>query len=50
MSAKARAALPPYDPQLATLAQAAPAGDGWLHELKYDGYRIGVRLGGRSSS
>jgi bifunctional non-homologous end joining protein LigD len=44
MPAKARAALPAYDPQLATLAQAAPAGDGWLHELKYDGYRIGVRL------
>jgi bifunctional non-homologous end joining protein LigD len=44
MPAKARAALPPYDPQLATQAEAAPAGEGWLHELKYDGYRIGVRL------
>src|SRR3954454_7239572 len=44
MSAKARAALPPYDPQLATLVKEPPEGDGWLHELKYDGYRIGVRL------
>lgn len=27
-------------PQLATLAQHAPSGDGWLHELKFDGYRM----------
>jgi len=44
MPAKARSALPPYDPQLATLVKVAPAGDDWLHELKYDGYRIGLRL------
>src|SRR3954452_16670404 len=44
MPAKARAALPAYDPQLATLVKTAPAGDDWVHELKYDGYRIGVRL------
>jgi bifunctional non-homologous end joining protein LigD len=25
--------------QLARLVDAAPAGDGWLHEIKYDGYR-----------
>jgi bifunctional non-homologous end joining protein LigD len=43
MSAK-RSALPAYDPELATLAKIAPAGDDWLHELKYDGYRIGLRL------
>src|SRR5262245_48540881 len=30
-----------YDPQLATLVKAPPAGDQWLHEIKYDGYRIG---------
>jgi len=29
-----------FAPQLATLVDAAPAGDGWLHEIKYDGYRI----------
>jgi bifunctional non-homologous end joining protein LigD len=38
------APLPPYAPQLATLVKAAPQGDVWLHELKYDGYRIGARL------
>src|SRR5215813_6430269 len=27
-------------PLLATLAEAAPAGDNWLHEIKFDGYRI----------
>ena len=27
-------------PQLATLVDAAPAGDDWLHEIKYDGYRL----------
>ena len=26
-------------PQLATLVDAVPAGNGWLHEIKYDGYR-----------
>ena len=33
-----------YQPQLATLVKAPPEGDGWLHEIKYDGYRIGCRL------
>jgi bifunctional non-homologous end joining protein LigD len=27
-------------PQLATLRSGAPAGDKWLHEIKYDGYRV----------
>jgi len=30
--------------QLATLVKHPPAGDGWLHELKFDGYRILARL------
>jgi bifunctional non-homologous end joining protein LigD len=30
-----------YDPQLATIVQTPPSGDLWLHEIKYDGYRIG---------
>jgi bifunctional non-homologous end joining protein LigD len=34
-----------YSPQLATLVKEPPAGDGWLHEIKYDGYRIGCRIG-----
>src|SRR5665213_610860 len=29
---------------LATLFKAAPAGDGWLHEIKYDGYRMLARV------
>ncbi|MBX3342603.1 MAG: DNA ligase D [Nitrospira sp.] len=31
-------------PQLATLVTAAPEGEDWVHELKYDGYRILCRL------
>jgi len=30
-----------YAPQLATLAKMPPEGDRWLHEIKFDGYRIG---------
>lgn len=38
--------VPP--PQLATLVDAAPDGDAWLHEIKYDGYRLlGVLEDGR---
>lgn len=33
--------LPPFvGPQLATLVDQAPEGDRWLHEVKYDGYRL----------
>jgi hypothetical protein len=32
--------------QLATLVDAMPAGDRWIHEMKYDGYRILVAVGG----
>jgi bifunctional non-homologous end joining protein LigD len=31
-------------PQLATLVAAPPAGPDWLHEIKFDGYRILARL------
>jgi bifunctional non-homologous end joining protein LigD len=34
-------ALPP---ELATLVDRAPGGDEWLHEMKYDGYRILARI------
>ena len=27
-------------PALATLVDAVPTGDGWMHEVKYDGYRL----------
>lgn len=33
------------EPQLATLADAVPSGAGWLHEMKYDGYRALVAVG-----
>jgi bifunctional non-homologous end joining protein LigD len=35
---------PPYNPQLALLVKDAPDGDGWLHEVKLDGFRIGCAL------
>lgn len=39
------AALPRFvPPQLATLVDQAPEGDAWLHEIKFDGYRILCRL------
>jgi bifunctional non-homologous end joining protein LigD len=31
-------------PQLATLKSKAPKGGQWLHEIKYDGYRVQVHL------
>ena len=31
-------------PSLATLRTAAPSGAGWVHEIKFDGYRIQARL------
>ncbi|MGH7065279.1 MAG: non-homologous end-joining DNA ligase [Stellaceae bacterium] len=41
----AAAALPGWiPPQLTQLVDAAPDGDAWLHEIKYDGFRIHARL------
>jgi bifunctional non-homologous end joining protein LigD len=31
-------------PQLASLRSKPPAGDNWLHEIKYDGYRLQIHL------
>jgi bifunctional non-homologous end joining protein LigD len=40
-----RAALPrTLRPELATLVEAAPQGDDWLHEIKLDGYRVLCRI------
>ncbi|WP_426265731.1 DNA ligase D [Sphingomonas sp. LHG3443-2] len=37
---------PPFqEPQLATLADTPPTGSGWLHEYKYDGYRLLLSVG-----
>jgi ATP-dependent DNA ligase len=39
------AALPEWiPPQLTQLVEAAPEGDQWLREIKFDGYRMHARL------
>ncbi|WP_281408994.1 DNA ligase D [Mesorhizobium sp. B2-8-9] len=43
----AKLAPPAFRPvQLAKLVDTVPPGDRWIHEMKYDGYRILVALGG----
>jgi ATP-dependent DNA ligase len=40
-----RASLPTWiKPQLAALVKTAPDGADWLHEIKFDGYRMHARL------
>ncbi|MEX0760265.1 MAG: non-homologous end-joining DNA ligase, partial [Tistlia sp.] len=41
-SRKGKGGKPPdfVPPQLATLVEEAPAGEGWLYETKFDGYRM----------
>ena len=42
-----RARLPAtLAPMLATLVKATPTGEGWVHEIKYDGYRMLARVEG----
>ncbi|HEY5803516.1 MAG TPA: DNA ligase D [Lysobacter sp.] len=41
---KAKAPNGPFEPQLAKLGESPPKGDQWLHELKWDGYRILVTV------
>ena len=33
-----------FKPQLATLKAKAPSGDQWIHEIKFDGYRVQVHV------
>ena len=43
---KAGVKPPPFmDPQLATLVDAMPTGNAWIHEYKYDGYRLIIATG-----
>jgi bifunctional non-homologous end joining protein LigD len=42
--AKRKTRWSPLAPQLASLRDTAPAGDDWLHELKWDGYRLLVDI------
>lgn len=47
-----KAAKPPkwafVEPMLATRSEKAPASDAWIHEIKYDGYRIQAAVSGDS--
>jgi bifunctional non-homologous end joining protein LigD len=39
------ASLPAFqEPMLATLVSRPPAGDRWIHEIKFDGYRLQARI------
>ena len=43
---KAGAAPPKFaEPQLATLVDEVPTGNSWIHEYKYDGYRLLLAVG-----
>jgi bifunctional non-homologous end joining protein LigD len=45
--AKATGKPPAFtEPQLASLRDDPPEGDSWLHEVKYDGYRLQALIGG----
>jgi DNA ligase D-like protein (predicted ligase) len=45
-SREATIASPPdwIEPQLCKLVERAPSGDGWVHEIKLDGYRMAARI------
>ncbi len=40
------AGMPDFiEPQLCHSVERPPAGEGWIHEIKFDGYRVQVRIG-----
>lgn len=42
-----KAILPAFvEPCLASLAEVAPDGEDWIHEIKFDGYRVQARIEG----
>jgi bifunctional non-homologous end joining protein LigD len=44
-NAKEVAEMPDFvAPQLCTLVERPPAGEGWCHEIKFDGYRVQLRV------
>jgi len=48
---KAGIAPPKFQPvQLATLVDAVPTGNDWIHEYKYDGYRLLISTGGGAAT
>jgi bifunctional non-homologous end joining protein LigD len=47
MKGAKKAILPPFvEPSLAKLVPQAPTGPEWLHEIKFDGYRVQARIDG----
>jgi len=47
MAGAVKSRLPDFvEPCLATLVAEPPKGDDWVHEIKFDGYRIQVRIDG----
>jgi bifunctional non-homologous end joining protein LigD len=48
---KTLAALPDFvEPQLTTAVEKPPVGEGWAHEIKFDGYRMQLRtVGGKAT-
>jgi bifunctional non-homologous end joining protein LigD len=47
MGSRSRISLPlQLEPQLCTLVPDAPAGDGWIQEIKWDGWRLLARKDG----
>jgi len=49
LAAAVKSALPDFvAPCLATLVAAPPKGDDWVHEIKFDGYRIQARIDGEN--
>jgi bifunctional non-homologous end joining protein LigD len=44
-------AMPPFiEPQLATLVERPPGSADWVHEVKFDGYRIQLRVAGGTAA
>ncbi|MGY1457350.1 DNA ligase D [Luteimonas sp. A534] len=43
---RGKAPTGPFEPQLAKLGKSPPKGEQWLHELKWDGYRILATIAG----
>ncbi len=37
-----------FEPSLASLCEKPPTGPKWIHEIKYDGYRMQARIDGRT--
>ncbi|OAF10926.1 DNA ligase D [Bradyrhizobium neotropicale] len=50
-NAKEVSKLPDFvAPQLCTPVERPPAGDGWCHEIKFDGYRVQLRVEDREAT